>query len=117
MFGRWIKLLLVLFVLSIAAVVFAFEETDFIEAVFAEVQQECQDYLRAQEENWVREDDSYYRLNCDDEAESSLLSLLLDRRHDMYEFRVNSIFLPISILLVVFVSFFARWVVTGRAKP
>ncbi len=117
MFGRWIKLLLVLFVLSIAAVLFAFEETDFSEAVFAEVQQECQDYLRAQEDNWSKEDDAYYGLNCDHENESSLLSLLLDRRKDMYELRINSILLPISILFVVFVSFLARWVITGRAKP
>ncbi len=116
MFGRWIILLLVLFVLSIGAVVFAFEETGFSEAVFAEVQQECQDYLRAQEENWLREDDAYYRLNCDDENESSLLSLLLDRRNDMYELWVNAIVLPISILTAIFLSFLARWVITSREK-
>ena len=116
MFGRWLKLLGVLFIIAVLAVYFASKLADRAEAFFREIHTECQEYLLSLPSTWEPDGDMHYTYRCDSDREFSVWSQRLEHRDRSYRAHGNAILAALLILPMILLSFLARWLITGRWK-
>ena len=112
MFKRWVILLLVLLALSAASFYYHSEKSAASWAVL----DECGDYLDTLNNDWDRESDRWYYQRCDLDNAVSDASLERQWRDRMSYFAGLSFESFAYILIMLFLSFIGRWLVTGRLK-
>ncbi len=80
------------------------------------VYEECMDYLRSLPSDWTKSGDSYFSSRCDlDNPFSAAVTEnnIRDNLHGRMDGTVDWIYYT---LLVVILSFVARWIITGRVR-
>jgi hypothetical protein len=112
MFKRWVILLLVLLAACAASFYYHAEKSAALWAVL----DECSDYLDTVNNDWDRESDRWYYQRCDLGNYASYASSE-QRSRDRIYYIVNLSFGSfVYILIMLFLSFIGRWLVTGRLK-
>lgn len=112
MFKRWVILLLVLLAACAASFYYHVEK---YKASWA-VSDECHDYLYTLNSDWDIENDTWYHQQCSFDNFLSA-SNVEERRRDFIQIFIDFSFEAIVyILIILFLSFIGRWLVTGRLK-
>jgi hypothetical protein len=112
MFKRWVILLLVLLAGSAASFYYHSEKS----AASWVVLDECRDYLDTLSSDWNPNNDTWFYQRCELDNPISDASLESEWRERMNSFADISFESFGYILLTLFLSFIARWLVTGRLK-
>lgn len=112
MFKRWVILLLMLLALSAASFYYHSEKA----AVSWVVLDECRDYLNTLSSDWNPENDTWFYQRCELDNPISDASLERQWRDRMNHFADLSLESFGYVLIVLFLSFVGRWLVTGRLK-
>ena len=112
MFKRWVILLLVLLAACAASIYYHSGQSEASWALFYE----CGDYLDTLNNDWDFENDTWYYQRCDLDNPVSDVSLDLQWGQIMDRAVYFSIRSFYYILIILFLSFIGRWLVTGRLK-
>ena len=116
MFGRWLKLLIFLFIIAGAAAYYISQRADDAEASFDEIEQECQDYLRSMPNTWKADDDIHHHFRCDPGHDLSIWSQRLEYRNQLLQASGAALLAPMLVVVIALLSLLVRWLITGRWK-
>lgn len=112
MFKRWITLIVILLSLSaIAALYFSYQYTDT-----KTISNTCLAYLDTVDADWNADDDLWYAANCDLSNLNSIAFSQMRKRQLMDLCTTISAGVSVFAVLLLLISFVARWVISGQWK-
>lgn len=112
MFGRWIKLLVVVAVLALGATFYFHDQRE----KGHQVGKLCRDYLNAQSDNWTAVGDTFYWTKCDLDNPSSDAKISISTRAIFNKYVTASLYVLLGSFLMILLSLIGRWLFTGKLR-
>lgn len=112
MFGRWIKLLFVLLVVTCGVTYYFIDRQKNAWSV----SDECMQYLNRLDSSWVSATDSYYQSTCALDNPWSSASVEMSIRNRNEGLVGQSLLVAGALFLLILFSVVLRWLFTGRIR-
>ena len=116
-FKRWMILLSSIFLIAVVWTVVSYNGwKNYYDNDFGEIDRQCEQYLYSVGSEWSSDEDYWYESTCAPDNEYSDWSTKLIISAELGDNDKKSLAVAGWVLLIMFVSFLVRWLITGSIR-